>query len=27
MMLDYFRVQQQKVAALASGMHSRLGAA
>ena len=27
MTLDYFRVQQQKVAALASGMHSRLGAA
>jgi hypothetical protein len=25
--LDYFRVQQQKVAAFASGMHSRLGAA
>ena len=27
MTLDYFRVQQQKVAAFASGMHSRLGAA
>jgi len=25
--LDYFRVQQQKVAAFASGMHWRLGAA
>ena len=25
--LDYFRVQQQKVAAFASGMHARLGAA
>ena len=24
--LDYFRVQRQKVAAFASGMHSRLGA-
>ncbi len=27
MTLDYFRVQQQKVAAFASGMHARLGAA
>jgi hypothetical protein len=27
MTLDYFRVQQQKVAAFASGMHSRLGTA
>jgi hypothetical protein len=27
MTLDYFRVQKQKVAAFASGMHSRLGAA
>jgi hypothetical protein len=27
MTLDYLRVQQQKVAAFASGMHSRLGAA
>jgi hypothetical protein len=27
MSLDYFRVQQQKVAAFASGMHSWLGAA
>jgi len=27
MTLDYFRVQQQKVAAFASGMHWRLGAA
>ena len=27
MTLDYFRVQQQKVAEFASGMHSRLGAA
>jgi hypothetical protein len=27
MTLDYFRVQQQKLAAFASGMHSRLGAA
>ena len=27
MTLDYFRVQQQKVTAFASGMHSRLGAA
>jgi len=27
MTLDYLRVQQQKVAAFASGMHARLGAA
>ena len=27
MALDYLRVQQQKVAAFASGMHARLGAA
>jgi hypothetical protein len=27
MTLDYFRVQQQKVAKFASGMHSQLGAA
>ena len=27
MTLDYFRLQQQKVAAFASGMHSRLGTA
>ena len=27
MTLDYFRMQQQKVVAFASGMHSRLGAA
>ena len=27
MTLDYFRVQQQKVAAFASGMHSWLGGA